>query len=108
MTILRPCATWLLFVPRHIRAVGVDLFAGFPFQTAELDQTVSHRLDSNFVPTCSECSTPFPAPGVVAVRGESAMATCRECHRRMGMYYLGFHEKNRRADPPRLMACPYV
>ncbi|KAL2012181.1 hypothetical protein VTN00DRAFT_4899 [Thermoascus crustaceus] len=45
--------------------------------------TVVDLLPSNFVPTCSECSTPFPAPGVVAVRGESAMATCRECHRRM-------------------------
>ncbi|KAL1966961.1 hypothetical protein VTN77DRAFT_3705 [Rasamsonia byssochlamydoides] len=45
--------------------------------------TVFDLLPSNFVPTCSECSTPFPAPGIVAVRGESAFATCRECHRRM-------------------------
>lgn len=39
---------------------------------------------SGFVPTCAECSTKFPAPGVNAVRGESAMALCRECHRKMG------------------------
>jgi len=45
--------------------------------------TVVDLLTSHFVPTCSECSTSFPAPGVVAVRGESAMANCRECHRRM-------------------------
>ncbi|KAL1981684.1 hypothetical protein VTN96DRAFT_2347 [Rasamsonia emersonii] len=45
--------------------------------------TVFDLLPSHFVPTCSECSTPFPAPGIVAVRGESAFATCRECHRRM-------------------------
>jgi hypothetical protein len=50
---------------------------------------VADEKDSNFMPTCSECSTSFPSPGVVAVRGESAMANCRECHRRMGMvYYL--------------------
>ncbi|KAJ9399495.1 hypothetical protein DTO282F9_3607 [Paecilomyces variotii] len=45
--------------------------------------TVVDLLPSNFLPTCSECSTTFPGPGPVAVRGESAMATCRECHRKM-------------------------
>jgi uncharacterized CHY-type Zn-finger protein len=45
--------------------------------------TVVDLLPSNFVPTCSECSTPFPPPGIVAVRGQSATATCRECHHRM-------------------------
>lgn len=38
---------------------------------------------SYFQPTCSECSTPFPAPGLLAVRGDAAMASCRECHRKM-------------------------
>ncbi|KAF9888684.1 hypothetical protein FE257_008442 [Aspergillus nanangensis] len=42
--------------------------------------TVSDLLPSSFIPTCAECSTSFPAPGVVAVRGESAMANCRQCH----------------------------
>ena len=37
---------------------------------------------SNFMPTCSECSTAYPT-GVVAVRGDAAMAICRECHHRM-------------------------
>ncbi|KAM0723923.1 hypothetical protein Q7P37_000914 [Cladosporium fusiforme] len=45
--------------------------------------TVVDMLPSNFIPTCSECSTPHPAPGVVSVRGESTMAMCRECHKRM-------------------------
>lgn len=45
---------------------------------------------SNFIPTCSECSTTYPAPGVVSVRGESSMAVCRECHRKMSKLYLTF------------------
>lgn len=35
---------------------------------------------SNFIPTCSACSTPQQPPGTVSVRGESAMSICRECH----------------------------
>ncbi|KAL2835267.1 hypothetical protein BDW59DRAFT_168506 [Aspergillus cavernicola] len=45
--------------------------------------TVVDLLPSGFIPTCAECSTSFPEPGVVAVRGESAMANCRQCHRKM-------------------------
>lgn len=45
--------------------------------------TVLDMLPSNFLPTCSECSTTHPAPGLVSVRGESSMAICRECHRKM-------------------------
>ncbi|RMY72875.1 hypothetical protein D0863_04249 [Hortaea werneckii] len=45
--------------------------------------TVVDMLPSNFSPTCAECSTPFPAPGIVAVRGDSAMTICRECHKKM-------------------------
>ncbi|KAK6003239.1 hypothetical protein QM012_001084 [Aureobasidium pullulans] len=45
--------------------------------------TVVDMLPSNFVPTCSECSTSYPAPGVVGVRGDSILAICRECHRKM-------------------------
>ncbi|RAL16373.1 uncharacterized protein BO97DRAFT_132082 [Aspergillus homomorphus CBS 101889] len=45
--------------------------------------TVVDLLPSSFIPTCAECSAPFPNPGVVAVRGESAMANCRQCHRKM-------------------------
>lgn len=46
--------------------------------------TVLDMLPSNFLPTCSECSTTHPEPGLVSVRGDSSsMAICRECHRRM-------------------------
>ncbi|KAJ5093917.1 hypothetical protein N7456_009778 [Penicillium angulare] len=45
--------------------------------------TVVDLLTSTFIPTCSECSTPYHAPGVSAVRGESAMAMCRHCHKKM-------------------------
>ncbi|KAE8374616.1 hypothetical protein BDV26DRAFT_284145 [Aspergillus bertholletiae] len=45
--------------------------------------TIADLLPSSFIPTCAECSSSFPAPGVVAVRGESASASCRECHRKM-------------------------
>ncbi|KAI6850021.1 hypothetical protein KC352_g5324 [Hortaea werneckii] len=45
--------------------------------------TVVDMLPSNFLPTCAECSTQFPAPGIVAVRGDSAMTICRECHKKM-------------------------
>ncbi|KAK5166980.1 uncharacterized protein LTR77_007709 [Saxophila tyrrhenica] len=45
--------------------------------------TVVDMLPSNFIPTCSECSTAYPAPGVAAVRGDAAFAVCRECHRKM-------------------------
>lgn len=44
---------------------------------------VVDMLPSQFQPSCSECSTTYPAPGVSAVRGDSAMAICRECHKRM-------------------------
>ncbi|EMC99754.1 hypothetical protein BAUCODRAFT_30153 [Baudoinia panamericana UAMH 10762] len=45
--------------------------------------TVIDMLPSNFTPTCAECSTALPAPGVVSVRGDSSFAICRECHRKM-------------------------
>ncbi|KAK7543791.1 hypothetical protein IWX50DRAFT_616336 [Phyllosticta citricarpa] len=41
-------------------------------------------LTSNFIPTCSGCSTPYPSPGIASVRGENAMAICRACHKKMG------------------------
>ncbi|EKG12866.1 Zinc finger CHY-type protein, partial [Macrophomina phaseolina MS6] len=40
-------------------------------------------LPSNFLPSCSGCSTQYANPGVVAVRGDSSMAICRECHKKM-------------------------
>lgn len=48
--------------------------------------SVDSACYSDFIPTCSECSTAHPAPGISAVRGESAMGICRQCHRKMGMF----------------------
>lgn len=62
---------------------------------------------SNFTPTCAECSTPFPAPGVVAVRGESAMAICRHCHRKMGMHRIDLNIKLS-TDLPLVLKIPEV
>ena len=61
----------------------VDLLPRSVEQDVALTLGVKADLSSNFVPTCSECSTPYPAPGLVSVRGESSMAMCRECHRKM-------------------------
>ena len=52
--------------------------------------TVVDVLPSTFLPTCSECSTTHPSPGVVSVRGESSMAVCRECHRKMSKLWFDF------------------
>ncbi|EAA31008.1 hypothetical protein GE21DRAFT_8682 [Neurospora crassa] len=44
--------------------------------------TISDMLPSSFIPTCGRCSTPYPSPGFVSVRGESTTNVCRECHAR--------------------------
>ncbi|KAF2136455.1 uncharacterized protein K452DRAFT_129743 [Aplosporella prunicola CBS 121167] len=64
----------------------MDLMHGNSIRAGYLDLdgcTPVDMLPSNFVPTCSECSTQYGAPGVVSVRGESSMAMCRECHHKM-------------------------
>ncbi|KAH7119695.1 CHY zinc finger domain protein [Dendryphion nanum] len=45
--------------------------------------TIVDMLPSSFIPTCAECSTTYPRTGVMSVRGDSSMAFCRECHRKM-------------------------
>lgn len=50
--------------------------------------TVVDMLPSNFAPTCAECSTQYPAPGIVAVRGDNSIAICRECHTKMTVKIL--------------------
>jgi uncharacterized CHY-type Zn-finger protein len=46
--------------------------------------TVSDMMVSTFTPTCADCSTAYPTPpGMTAVRGDAALAVCRNCHRRM-------------------------
>ncbi|KAF1809775.1 hypothetical protein P152DRAFT_148701 [Eremomyces bilateralis CBS 781.70] len=56
-----------------VRAGYLDIEGGSPVEL----------LPSNFVPTCSECSTAFLAPGLISVRGQSSMANCRNCHQHM-------------------------
>lgn len=46
--------------------------------------TIVDMLPSTFKPTCSDCSTAVPTPpGVISVRGETTLAVCRSCHRKM-------------------------
>ena len=45
--------------------------------------TIMDLLPSRFIPTCSECSTDYSAPGLVSVRGDTTLSMCRECHRKM-------------------------
>jgi uncharacterized CHY-type Zn-finger protein len=43
----------------------------------------SDMLPSTFVPTCSNCSTSYPPPGVISVRGETTTIVCRSCHQKL-------------------------
>jgi uncharacterized CHY-type Zn-finger protein len=64
----------------------MDLMHAHCIRAGYLDMdgcSVVDLLPSYFLPTCTECSTPVPQPGVVSVRGESTMAICRECHKRI-------------------------
>jgi uncharacterized CHY-type Zn-finger protein len=45
--------------------------------------TIVDLLPSRFIPTCSECSADYAAPGLVSVRGDTTMSMCRECHHKM-------------------------
>lgn len=45
--------------------------------------TIVDMLPSRFIPTCSECSTSYPLPGIVSVRGETTSTNCRECHQKL-------------------------
>ncbi|KAK3111976.1 hypothetical protein LTR53_012227 [Teratosphaeriaceae sp. CCFEE 6253] len=51
--------------------------------------SMANGLPSHFIPTCAECSTAYPAPGIVSVRGDSTFAICRECHNRMSEFLVG-------------------
>ncbi|KAG0645939.1 hypothetical protein D0Z07_8031 [Hyphodiscus hymeniophilus] len=43
---------------------------------------VGDLLPSTFIPTCSQCSAPYPSPGIVSVRGDTTSNVCRECHQK--------------------------
>lgn len=44
---------------------------------------ITDMLPSAFVPTCSGCSTRHATPPCLAVRGDTTVAFCRECHQKM-------------------------
>ncbi|CAL3962614.1 unnamed protein product [Diplocarpon coronariae] len=43
---------------------------------------VGDMLASTFIPTCSQCSTAYPAPGITSVQGEATSNLCRSCHQK--------------------------
>ena len=43
--------------------------------------TITNFL-STFIPTCSQCSSAYPSPGIVSVQGETTSNICRECHQK--------------------------
>ncbi|KFX97761.1 hypothetical protein V490_02638, partial [Pseudogymnoascus sp. VKM F-3557] len=76
----RKCATVLgvtfrrdLIHTNAIRAGFLDLEGCVPVD----------MLPSTFLPTCSTCSEPFPAPGIVAHAANTITINCRHCHASM-------------------------
>ncbi|KUJ12318.1 uncharacterized protein LY89DRAFT_652748 [Mollisia scopiformis] len=75
----RKCATPLSITFRRDLVHAHAVRAGF----LDLEGCiVGDMLPSTFQPTCSQCSTPYPLPGIVSVRGETTTNVCRECHQK--------------------------
>ena len=55
----------------------------YRFRQNFLGSCSADLLPSVFIPTCSRCSTPAPAPGLVSSVGDVCNAVCRECHQKM-------------------------
>ncbi|ESZ90108.1 hypothetical protein SBOR_9501 [Sclerotinia borealis F-4128] len=73
----RKCATALVVCYRRDFVHANNVRAGF----LDLEGcVVGDMLPSTFSPTCSTCSTVYPAPGIVSIRGETITNICRECH----------------------------
>ncbi|QSZ36034.1 hypothetical protein DSL72_007158 [Monilinia vaccinii-corymbosi] len=73
----RKCAAALIICYRRDFVHANNVRAGF----LDLEGcVVGDMLPSSFTPTCSTCSTGYPAPGVVSIRGETTTNVCRECH----------------------------
>lgn len=53
-------------------------FCSFLFALCHL----ANIICSTFIPTCSECSTAYPSPGIVSIQGDSTSNVCRECHKK--------------------------
>jgi hypothetical protein len=56
-----------------------------PFRYSHQHQRSDFIISSSFIPTCAECSTTYTRPGVTSVRGETSIAFCQSCHRKMSM-----------------------
>ncbi|KAI9736538.1 MAG: hypothetical protein M1818_006049 [Claussenomyces sp. TS43310] len=75
----KKCATPLTVTFRHELIHMNAIRAGF----LDLEGcTVVDMLPSSFTPTCSNCSNPYPAPGLMSVRGETISNVCRSCHQK--------------------------
>ncbi|ATZ56706.1 hypothetical protein BCIN_13g05390 [Botrytis cinerea B05.10] len=73
----RKCATALVICYRRDFVHASNVRAGF----LDLEGcVVSDMLPSTFTPTCSTCSTIYPSPGIISIRGETTTNVCRECH----------------------------
>ncbi|CZR52254.1 uncharacterized protein PAC_02131 [Phialocephala subalpina] len=73
----RKCATPLSITFRRDLVHAHAVRAGF----LDLEGCIiGDMLPSTFIPTCSQCSTTYPLPGIVSVRGETTSNVCRECH----------------------------
>ncbi|KAJ8063311.1 hypothetical protein OCU04_008541 [Sclerotinia nivalis] len=73
----RKCATALVICYRRDFVHANNVRAGF----LDLEGcVVGDMLPSTFTPTCSICSTVYPSPGIVSIRGETTTNVCRECH----------------------------
>ncbi|TVY55518.1 Uncharacterized protein LSUE1_G009799 [Lachnellula suecica] len=76
----KKCATLLGIGFRHELVHAHSVRAGF----LDLEGCVPvDILPSTFIPTCSQCSTAYPAPGIISVRGETTTNACRECHQKL-------------------------
>jgi uncharacterized CHY-type Zn-finger protein len=47
-----------------------------------IDPVPQLTQNSTFIPTCSQCSTSYSAPGIISVGGETTSNVCRECHQK--------------------------
>jgi len=85
-----------------------DLMHAHSSRAGYLDLDGCNPLDmlpSTFTPTCSACSSAFPPPGIVSVRGDSQTTTCRTCHQKLTFHipatkFLLTHTSTPKNRPP--------
>jgi uncharacterized CHY-type Zn-finger protein len=78
----KKCAALLKATFRHDLIHANAVRAGF----LDLEGcTIIDMLPSTFTPSCSSCSTAYPSPGFVCVRGSTITNPCRTCHQKMSI-----------------------